>query len=105
VISEAFAAMASPRHRRLQNDRICALQVTSAEGLSAAQGIQSSLRLLSSGCQGFFEVGFDGEGVAAPVPGRIVVPGSVRVQGSGQAPQQGDGRLRSALFDALDLIS
>jgi hypothetical protein len=24
----------------------------------------------------FFEVGFDGEGVAALVPGRIVVPGS-----------------------------
>jgi hypothetical protein len=38
--------------------------------------IESSLRLLSSGCQGFFEVGFDGEGVAALVPARIVVAGS-----------------------------
>jgi len=28
----------------------------------------------------------------------------VSVQGGGQAPQQGDGRLGSALFDALDLI-
>ena len=28
----------------------------------------------------------------------------VSVQGGGQAPQQGDGRLGSALFDPLDLI-
>ena len=28
----------------------------------------------------------------------------VGVQGGGQAPQQGDGGLGSALFDALDLV-
>ena len=44
--------------------------------LGAVEQIESSLRLLSSECQGFLEVGFDGEGVAALVPGRIVVPGS-----------------------------
>jgi hypothetical protein len=37
---------------------------------------ESSLRLPSSACQGFFEGGFDGEGVAALLPGRIVVPRS-----------------------------
>jgi hypothetical protein len=35
--------------------------------------IESSLLLLSSGWPSFFEVGFDGEGVPAVVPGRMVV--------------------------------
>jgi hypothetical protein len=59
----------------MQISRICVVADLSHVDCTAVQ-IESSLRLLSSGCQGFFEVGFDGEGVAALVPGRIVVAGS-----------------------------